>query len=128
MDFKTMKDSELAMEMVSYISRVEQLLDIIRDYLDKANGKHIPAEKIREQYKQLKYELRESANYLNKVRNHNGSVLYKSAFSPSIREAAAFGFNVPINSSINQLMFNAVAEAHYRMTKYYNMEEWGKLI
>lgn len=95
MDFKTMKDFELAMEMVSYISRVEQLLDIIRDYLEKANGKHIPAEQIREQYKQLKYELRESANYLNKVRDHNGSVLYKSAFSPSIREAAAFGLMSP---------------------------------
>ena len=46
---------------------------------------------------------------------------------PSIREAAAFGFDVPINSTINQRMYGAVEEAHYKMTKYYSLEEWGNL-
>ena len=47
---------------------------------------------------------------------------------PSIREAAAFGFDVPINNTINQRMYSAVEEAHYKMTKYYSLEEWGNLI
>ena len=45
---------------------------------------------------------------------------------PSIREAAVFGFDVPIK--INQRMYGAVEEAHYKMTKYYSLEEWGNLI
>lgn len=40
------------------------------------------------------------------------------AFSPSIREVAAFGFTVPKNNRVDQEMFNAVAEACYKLTKY----------
>jgi hypothetical protein len=60
--------------------------------------------------------------------NSKGSDLYKGAFEQSIREAAAFGFTVPVDANVNQMMFNAVAEARYKLTKYYSLEEWGALI
>ena len=50
------------------------------------------------------------------------------AFSPSIREAAAFGFAVPINHRVDQEMFNAVAEVHYKLTKYRSFDEWCALV
>ena len=69
-----------------------------------------------------------TAHYLSLRQNSKGSDLYKGAFEPSIREAAAFGFTVSVNANVNQKMFNAVAEAHYKLTKYYSLEEWGSLL
>lgn len=126
MDFKIMTDSELANIMVNYIGRIESLLDIIGKYLE--GNDNIPAGKIKRIYADLKEELREDAHYLRLERNREGSSLYMGAFVPSIREAAAFGFNVSINSAINQRMYSAVEEAHYKLTKYYSLEEWGNLI
>ena len=125
MDFKNMTDSELASVMVNYINRIENLQNMISGYIDRRIV-DIPPEKIRAEYRQLKYELREDAKYLDQVRNKNGSILYKSAFSPSIREADAFGFTVPVNAVVNFQMFSAVEEAHYKLTKYYSLEDWGK--
>lgn len=126
MDFKIMTDSELANIMVNYIGRIESLLDIIGRYLE--GNDNIPAGKIKRIYADLKEELREDDHYLRLERNRDGSSLYMGAFVPSIREAAAFGFKVSINSTINQRMYSAVEEAHYKMTKYYSLEEWGNLI
>lgn len=36
-----------------------------------------------------------------------------------------FGFTVTVNANVNQLMFNAVADEHYKLTKYYSLEVWG---
>lgn len=126
MDFKRMADSELANVMVNYIVRIEKLLDIIESYLEKNNS--VSAEKIKRTYAELKNELRGVAHYLRLERNYEGSSLYMGVFAPSIREAAAFGFDVPINSTINQGMHSAVEEAHYKLTKYYSLEEWRNLI
>lgn len=126
MDFKIMTDSELAKIMVNYIGRIESLLDIIGRYLE--GNDNIPVGNIKRIYADLKEELREDDHYLRLERNRDGSSLYMRAFVPSIREAAAFGFNVSINSTINQRMYSAVEEAHYKMTKYYSLEEWGNLI
>ena len=93
--------------MVNYINRIENLQNMISGYIDRRIV-DIPPEKIRAEYRQLKYELREDAKYLDQVRNKNGSILYKSAFSPSIREADAFGFTVPVNAAVNFQMFSAV--------------------
>ena len=92
--------------MVNYINRIENLQNMISGYIDRRIV-DIPPEKIRAEYRQLKYELREDAKYLDQVRNKNGSILYKSAFSPSIREADAFGFTVPVNAAVNFQMFSA---------------------
>lgn len=126
MDFKTMKDSELASVMVHYITRVEHLQHTIGSYLE-GNG-NITSEQIRKYYAEIKEELRADGQYLGLQRNRSGSSLYMGAFVPSIKEAAAFGFTVPINGAVDQKMYNAVAEASYKMTKYYTLEEWGRFM
>ena len=126
MNFREMTDSELANVMVNYIGRVEHLLHIIEKYLDGTDC--ISASQIKDEYADLKDEMREDVHYLSLKQNSEGSNLYKGAFGPSIREAVAFGFMVPTNGTVNQMMFNTVAEAHYKLTKYYSLEEWGALI
>lgn len=126
MDFKEMTDSELAKVMINYIGRVEHLQKVIGRYLQ--GNDCILTSQIRDEYAQLKEEIREAAHYLSLKQNSKESVLYKGAFEPSIREAAAFGFRVPINASVNQMMFNAVAEAYYKLIKYYSLEEWECLL
>lgn len=128
MDYKNMSDSELANVMVNYINRIVHLERLISNYMNGLDDRNIPAEKIKKEYAQLKTEIREDANYLNLVRNQDDRPTYMGAFSPSIREAAAFGFRVPINHRVDREMFNAVAEAHYKLTKYKDLEEWGALM
>ena len=128
MDYKYLTDSELASVMVSYINRVGHLKDLIGTYLDSADHGRIQPTQIKELYKQLKNELREDDNYLDLVRNRNGNQIYMYYFSPSIREAFAWGFTVPVNAAVTFAMFSAVSEAHYKLTKYYSLEEWGSLI
>ena len=128
MDYKNMSDSEIANVMVNYINRVAHLKRVISNYIDESDGRSIPAERIKAEYAQLKREIREDADYLNLVRNRDDRPIYMGAFSPSIREAAAFGFTVPINHRVDQGMFNAVAEAHYKLTKYKSLDEWLDLI
>lgn len=126
MDFKKMTDSELAKVMVNYIGRVGHLQGVIGRYLQ--GNDCISTSQIKAEYAQLKEELREDAHYLSLKQNSKGSDLYMGAFEPSISEAAAFGFIVPVNTSVNQKMFNTVAEAHYKLTKYHSLEEWGRLL
>lgn len=128
MDFKNLSDTELASIMVNQINRVENLMQMIEGYLENQNHGSIPASNIKAEYKNLKYELKEDAKYLDLVRNHKGSKLYMSEFSHSIMEASAWGFTVSTNSIINQAMHSAVEEAHYKLTKYYSLEEWGALM
>ena len=123
-DYKNLKDYELACIMVDYISRVNQLEEIIGRYIDDRGIETISAYQIRDLYRQLKGELRENANYLNLVRNYNGSELYMCFFRPSVLEAAASGFSTPVNRAIDQRFFSSVAEARYKLTKYYSFEEW----
>lgn len=128
MDYKRLPDSELAKVMVNYITRIEHLQSIIARGLDGSDCGIIPDDRIKDVYKQLKNELREDAKYLNLVRNQNGSELYKHYFSPSIFEASACGFMVPVNRTIDEKMFRAVAEARYRLTKLKTLKEWEKLM
>lgn len=128
MEYKYMTDSELALIMVNYINRIEHLRNLIGTYLDSVDSRCIQPIQIKEIYKQLKYELRDDYKYLDLSRNKQGSRIYMHYFSPSIREAYAWGFTVPVNGSVNFAMFSAVSEAHYKLTKYYSLEEWGQLI
>lgn len=128
MDYKNMTDSELASVMVNYINRIKHLRELIDRYLDSPNRGYVRSEQIKEEYRRLKNELRDDADYLYLSRNRSGSLLYTSAFAPSIREAAAFGFTVPVNASVNQQMYSAVDEAHYKLRKYKSLEEWGALM
>lgn len=128
MDFKNMSDSDLAAVMVNYIGRIEHLADLISKYIQDVNREYIHEERIREEYKLLKYELRKDADYLGLARNRDGSQLYKYAFSHSIREAAAWGFAVPVSHRIDQRMYGSVSDARYKLTKYYTLEQWGELL
>lgn len=128
MDYKNLSDSELASIMVNYINRVEHLQEMIAGYIDSFNNGSIQQDRIKDEYRRLKYELRENTEYLDLIRNQKGSQLYMGYFSPSIREASAWGFTVPINHRVDQQMFSAVADAHYKLTKYYSLEQWGALM
>lgn len=128
MDYKNMPDSELASIMVNYINQVKHLKEMISHYLNSSGHGYIRSDQIKEEYRRLKNELREDADYLYLSRNRNGSILYTSVFAPSIREAAAFGFTVPVNAAVNQQMYSAVEEAHYKLSKYKSLEEWGELM
>lgn len=128
MDYKNLPDTELAKIMVNYINRVDHLRQMIAQYLDHSDGGAIPADRIKATYKELKYELRDDAAYLDLVRNYNGSELYMDAFRPSIREAYAFGFGESVNSKISQAFYSTVADAHYKLTKIYSLEEWGQFM
>lgn len=128
MDYKNLSNSELATIMVNYINRVGHLKELIAGYIDNVNHGSIQPDRIKDEYRRLKAELREDADYLDLVRNQNGSQLYMGYFSPSIREASAWGFTVPVNHRVDYQMFSAVAEAHYKLTKYYSLEEWGAIM
>lgn len=128
MDYKNMSDSELASVMVNYINRIKHLKEMIGRYLDRPDRGYVQADQIKAEYRKLKNEIRQDADYLYLSRNRNGSFLYTSAFAPSIREAAAFGFTVPVNAAVNRQMYSAVEEAHYKLRKYKSLEEWGKLM
>lgn len=124
MDYKNMKNSDLASVMINYIGRTERLMKMISMYLD--GNRNITAEMIRREYSVLKSELREDAHYLELGKNAHGSDLYLGFFIPSIKEAAAWGFTVPVNGKVNQDMYNAVSEANYKLQKYMSLEEWGE--
>lgn len=126
MEYRMMTDSQLATIMVSYINRVEHLKRVIGIYIDKPDHGGFSPERIQLEYRQLKDELREIGDYLCLARNSQGSILYMSAFSPSVREAMAEGFTVPVNAAVNFKMFSSVADAHYKLTKYLSLEEWGE--
>lgn len=126
MDYSKMSDSELARIMVNYIGRVKNLQDIIGRYLDGNNT--ISSLRIQQEYANLKEELRQDAHDIKLKRNYQGSELYRGAFAPSISEAAASGFCVPVNGRVNFKMYSTVSDALYKLTKYYSFDEWGTFL
>lgn len=127
MEYQKMTDAQLAMIMINYITRVDHLRKLIGYYLDGADNGSIEADRIKASYKQLKYELREDAGYLELMRNKKGSDLYMYYFSPSIREASAWGFCRHVNGPINQQLYSTVSDAYYKLTKYLSLEQWGDI-
>ena len=124
MELKNLSDKKLAERIIDYIERTDKLKRDISNYLEEKKFSQIKINSIRDDYKKLKEELRADAKYLDLARNQSGSLVYKSAFKPSIREAAAFGFTVATNGAVNFSMFCAVSEAHYKLTKYYTLDKW----
>ncbi len=126
MSYNQMTDSQLAGIMVNYIGRVNHLQGIIGRYLE--GNDNISALQIRREYVQLKDELREDARIVKLKKNYQGSDLYRGAFVPSISEAAASGFGAPTNTKIDHIMYSAVEEVYYKLTKYRSFDEWGELL
>ena len=79
MDFKNMKNSDLASDMVNYIGRTEHLMDMISMYLGE--NRDVTAEMIHREYSVLKNELRKDAHYLELGKNAHGSDLYLVFYS-----------------------------------------------
>ena len=69
-----MTDSELASIMVNYINRVGHLKEMVGCYLNNVDHGNIRPEQIKRVYRELKNELRETADYLWLERNRRGSV------------------------------------------------------
>lgn len=126
MSYNQMTDSQLAGIMVNYIGRVNHLQGIIGRYLE--GNDNISPSQMRREYAQIKNELRKDARLVQLKRNYDGSDLYRGAFVPSITEAAAFGFGVSVNNQVNLKMYSAVETAHYKLTKYHSLEEWGEML
>ncbi|WP_318617056.1 hypothetical protein [Sporosarcina sp. YIM B06819] len=127
LDYKNLSDKELALHILQYIDRTQELMNDVSECLEsKSNG---TKQEIQERYKALKNEMKKDAHYLGLSRNRvRGNYLYSRFFQPSISEAAAFGFQSPVNSKIDFNYFSSVEEAHYKLTKYHSREKWNVLI
>ena len=128
-DFKKMSDRELAMHMIDYIKRVENLMNVVGAYLEGASNNN-EIYYIRKEYKSLKESIRNDAHYVDLCRNRkydNESRIYTAFFVPSIFETAAEGFRSHTNSKINHQFFSSIYDAYYKLTKYYNLEEWENI-
>lgn len=128
-ELKKMTERELAQRMVDYIERLRKLMDDVSDILH-SRGRVEPyvIDSVRDSYRELKEEIKADAHYVSLVRNEDyENNLYSAFFVPSVREAAAFGFTAPTNSSITQRFFSSIEEAHYKMTKYHGLDAWRKI-
>ena len=127
MRLNELSDIEIAQRMADYIKRVNRLMDKISPYLNsykRCNEKDL----ILTEYKLLKDSIREDAHWLSVQRNEceDDSIL-QNQFRWSIPEAAAFGFTASTNSKIDYKLYDSLAEAEYKLTKFVSLEEWGKL-
>lgn len=125
---RELSDKELAKRIVSYIIRCENLSSEICDVLENANKKSDRVLFIREEYKQLKNEIKVDAHELRLRGNDEGSDLFLGFFAPSIKEADAFGFRAPTNHKIDQTMVSSVEDARYKLTKYKSLKRWQELL
>lgn len=117
-DLKKMTASEIISRKESYIERLKNLEKNIDRYL--SYGETELQDVIREEYKSLKNEIREEAQYLDKSCNSIADVSNEhNAYAWGIMEANAFGFSVRTNSRISLDMFRSVGEAIYKINKYF---------
>ena len=127
MELKRMSDKQLAKRIVDYVERIDELERAISQYIHANNRPDELITYIRYEYRQLKEELREDAHYVDLLKNREGSTLYMAEFSGSISEASAWGFREPINARINQQFYSAVADARYKLTKYFSLARWKEI-
>lgn len=126
-EIKIMSEKELAIRMINYIDRIKSLMDRVSVCIDK-RLKRVDKDSIRNEYKNIKDDIKKDAHYVDLVRNKNyENILYSNFFVPSIAEASAYGFAVSTNCSIDFKLYSSLSEAHYKLTKYYSYEKWKKL-
>lgn len=125
-ELKNMTDQELAVRIIGYVERIEKLMDDVSPVFRGGSGIEThQINRIRYEYKSLKEEIKADARYVYLVRNKKrGNNLYNAFFTPSVREASAYGFRSATNSKINQPFFSSLEEARYRLTKYYSFNKW----
>lgn len=120
-NFKRMSDEELAIHIIDYIRRTDKLMQIVSDYMQGKSDRSV-ADFIHAEYKSLKLSIKDDAHYINLSGNRAYSgPLYDAYFAPSISEAST-------NSRIDSKMVSSLYDAHYKLTKYYNLEEWENIV
>lgn len=125
MELNRLSDQQIAVRIVGYVERLEALMSDVGSYM-QGKKESYQNERIHDEYKMLKDEIRVDAHYLGLSRNErdDASKVYEGFFRPSIMEAAAFGFTVPTNSRIDYKFHSAIEEAHYKLTKYFSLKRW----
>ena len=97
--FDKMTDAELLETLQGYITRLNLLMANISKYLDGETDNY---HEIREEYRNLKSEMKKDASYVRHKHNQNSNAKLYSLFSQALDEAATKGFTSKINASINQ--------------------------
>ena len=125
MELNRLTDQQIAVRIVGYVERLEKMMSDVENYIQGKKDQY-QNERIHDEYKRLKAEIRTDAHYLDLSRNDrdDASKVYEAFFSPSILEAAAFGLTEPTNSRINYKFHSAIEEAHYKLTKYFSLKQW----
>jgi hypothetical protein len=101
MELIKMSNQEVAKRMYEYIIRINNLMKEVSKILNHTS-KTTDENYIREEYKALKFAIREDAHYMSLSRNDkdDDSVL-QNQFKWVINEAAAWGFTAPTNNRIS---------------------------
>lgn len=103
-----------------FSNRLDNLMRQISIYLETHDEE--TAYRIKEEYRDIKKEIRGEANYLKCRRNDISHISKKHmAYSKGIIGASAYGFTAKTNSSINSKMISSVEEARYRLNKFFYM-------
>jgi hypothetical protein len=127
MELIKMSNQEVAKRMYEYIIRINNLMKEVSKILNHTS-KTTDENYIREEYKALKFAIREDAHYMSLSRNDkdDDSVL-QNQFKWVINEAAAWGFTAPTNSRIDFSFYSSLSEAEYKLTKHTSLEGWKEL-
>ena len=122
-DLKKLSVKEIAKRMINYINRIEELENLLCEYLNKMDMEK--AEKIKEMYKELKNDINEEYKYLDKTSNDimNDISVVHNCYRYAIMEASAKGFSVKTNGIVDQKMLNSVLDASFYLKYYMNKEQ-----
>lgn len=123
MEYNKLSDKELATVVMELINRLSALEQKTGDYLQRHHTSDMDAYLIRQEYAEIKDELKEMAHYARLDRNRNGSELYRSNFVRLIQEASAFGMTVRKGGKIDQKLFSAISTAKYKLSKFVDWKE-----
>lgn len=79
---------------------------------------------IRETYTVLKNEIKNEANFWDKVTNYEkANTFLKAFYIPAIMEGSAFGLEARVNGSKEEIQ-RSMFELEYKLTKYKDHKEW----
>lgn len=118
-ELKDMTPKMLATRILKYMDRLKLLMNTISSF----NGKTVKKadrELILYEYKDLKTTIRADARY---VRFNKKDDSFYNTISRNLKEAAAWGFESPVNSQINSKLYRSIEEAHYKLGKGYIRDE-----
>lgn len=129
-ELKDYGEKELAEYMLRYIDAIEKLMNEIEPIIHHEKEADTKQQKmIQAEYKRLKDEIRKDVHYVGLKKNQMSVCpeLYSEIVVPSMKEAGAYGFSAAVNAKIDYNYWGALAEAKYKLTKYYSKTDWERL-